>query len=645
MKKFTLFGLLLVLGFSLQAQKTAYNPAYQMPRPVDTSVKYAKQLNQPGLKGGGDIFWEEQFDWGDSTSNIGWFLPSDWAILDPTDLGYNWHWANDTLKGVYTNEAPFHSTSESNGFLALNLDGYNSDIASYNDYLAVNSTIVSPVIDCSAKSSVLVRVEQRFRYWSSSVNLFEVTNDGGVHWASFDMKMGALSNETVAGLGARQKVDLYMNLTEVAAGMPEVQFRITWTDARLYYWMIDDIVFMEGWDTDLQMLYYEADYDNGLEDPEGFFYQVPKTQISGYDFYSVVRNFGNLEQWGTNLNVKVMKNNQYIWERTTEPFVSYPLTIDTLRIEDQYTPEEYGHYQIDFAITCDNPDELPGDNYASVPFHITDSVFSRADDTRETSFSTWGWYTVDHEGDYMGTWYTLKQDEEINSITAYINGADIDYSIRLVLFAYDAETGDPYELLTSDLVPIDSTILKNHWVTLPLEKDGEGEFLKAGESYMAAVYFTSPMTYEEAYDSRRYSVGSDRSTYYPSGQCWYYFAVDDAWYGSGNDLFMIKMNFKNDDNLIDGIPSSNLNNRTLEQNYPNPFRGSTKISFNLTKEEDLDLTITDITGKIVYHQSISSANTGQNDIIINASQFEPGTYFYTLSGFNYQETKKMTVIN
>ena len=645
MKKFSLYSLILVFGLSLQAQIATINPENQLPRPVDPSVNYSSQISRKSLKGGGDIFWEEHFDWGDSTSNIGWRLPSDWKILDPTDLGYNWHWANDTLKGVYTNEAPFHSTTESNGFLALNLDGYNSDRGNYNNYLAVNSTIVSPVIDCSAKSSVIVRVEQRFRYWSATASLFlfEVTNDAGAHWAGFDMKMDALSTETVAGLGPREKVDLYLNLSVYAAGMPKVQFRITWRDARLYYWMIDDIVFMEGWDTDLQMLYYEADYDNGLEDPEGFYYQVPKTQISGYNFYSVVRNFGNLEQEGTNLNVKVMKNKQYIWERATDPFVSYPLVVDTLILDAQYTPEEYGHYQIDFAINCDNPDELPGDNYASIPFNITDSVFSRGDDTRETSFSTWYWYTADHEGDYMGTWYTLKQDEEINSITAYINSADVRYSIRLVLFVYNAETGDPHELLSSTLIQIDSTMLKNHWVTLPLEKDGEGEFLKAGESYLAAVYFTSPMTYAEAYNSRRYSLGSDRSTYYPFGKSWYYFSVEGLWRGSLNDLFMIKMNFKNDDNLVDGKPSNNLINKFLEQNYPNPFSGTTKISFNLAKEEDLNLTIVDITGKVVYQKAILDANAGHNEIIINALQFESGTYFYTLSGVNYQETKKMTI--
>ena len=644
MRKFTLLFLLISISFCLTAQKADISTIIPPPSKAELSNYTDASMQQKTLKGAGEVFWEEQFDWGDESSEIGWFLPDGWSVEDPGDIGYNWHWANDTLKGVYTTEPIMASSSWHNGVLALNLDGYNSDIADYNDYIAVDNSIMSPPIDCSQHGSVLVRVEQRFRFWSSAVMDFEVTNDGGVHWAAFDMKMGTLYSETSGGAAAGQKVDLYINISDVAAGMSEVQFKITWRDARLYYWMIDDIAFMEGWDTDLQLLYSEADYDNGLEDPEGFFYQVPYTQLSGYNFHSIVRNFGNNEQWGTNMNVKVTKNNQVIWEESTDPIISYPLVIDTLVLEEQFVPEDFGHYQIDFAISSDDEDELPDDNFATLPFHVTDSVFSRSDTTRETTFSTWGWYTQDHEGDYMGTWYTLKEDVEINSITAYINGADVQYSMRLVLFAYDEETGDPFELLTSDIIEIDSTILKNNWVTLPMEKDGEGEFLLAGQSYMAAVWFSSPMTYEEAYDSRRYSIGSDRSNYYPSGQCWYYFALDDAWYSSGNDLFMISMNFNDDSNIIDAIPGADQLNMVMDQNYPNPFNNQTTITYSLEKAMELDLIVMDLTGRKVYEQKLSKQTAGTHEIQLNASDFEAGTYFYTLKGEEFKETKRMTVL-
>lgn len=195
---------------------------------------------------------------------------------------------------------------------------------------------------------------------------------------------------------------------------------VAWRDSRLYYWMIDDITFKEGFNNDLQMLFSEVDYDNGTDNPEGFFWSVPKTQISGYNIHSIVRNFGNLEQWGTHMNVQVTKNNQVIFNQNTPEFLSYPLQVDTLRMPGQFIPGDFGHYRIDLTIEAEEDDEIPHDNGASVPNQVSDSLFSRCDNTPETSFSTWAWYEQPHEGDVMGVWYTLKSDIEISSVSAYI---------------------------------------------------------------------------------------------------------------------------------------------------------------------------------------------------------------------------------
>lgn len=635
---------LVLLAFVLHSWGQKVNQAGPMPPSKDSRELAGSRINnQSPLKGGGDIFWSEEFDWADSTSGIGWFLPAGWSFEDPGDIGYNWHWANDTLKGVYTSEPPIKSTSAANGFLALNLDGYNQDIANYNNYVAVNNSIISPPIDCSGHSSVLCRIEQNFRYWSTAVMLFEVTNDKGVHWASFDMKMGTLISERVGHVGAGEKVDLYLNLTDVAAGMPEVQFKITWREARLYYWMIDDITFMEGWSNDLQMLYYEANYDNGTTEKEGFFYSVPKTQISGYNMMAVVRNFGNDDQWGTHLNVQVTKNNQSIFNESTVPYQFYPGITDTFRLDKQFIPEEFGHYQMDFTAKMDNPDEIPVDNFASIPFIVTDSMFSRCDDKPEVSFSTWGWYEYQHEGDIMGTWYTLKKDVEVSSVSCYISSADIRSSFRYVLIGYNAEDDVTYELLGSELIPMDSTILKNHWVTLPLLKDGEGEFLTAGNSYMVGIEFWNNLEFQEAYDSRRYNIGSDRSNFYPSGKCWFYQTNIQAWWSSGSDLFMIRMNINDHSNQVDGINNKLVASSEVLQNYPNPFTGETTISYKLVQPSDIKLTVHDITGKLVWSREYDNIPAGEHSILLNGNTFQPGTYLYTLTGNDFTKTLRMAV--
>ncbi len=643
MKKFTLFILMITLSTFLMAQirPLVFEKPPSFDPPGISNIKTMQQQNQ--LKGGGDIFWEEQFDWGDSTSGIGWFLPDGWALEDPTDVGFNWQWARDSLIGAYTAEAPMQSTSGANGFLALNMGGYNQDLTDYNDFISVDNSIISTKIDCSGHSSVLVRLEQNFRYWSSSVQLFEVTNDNGVHWATFDMEMGTLYNERVGGIGNGEKVDLYINITDVAAGMPEVQFKITWREARLYHWMIDDIVFMDGWDYDLQMLYYEADYDNGIDDPEGFFYALPHTQLSSYILYGIVNNFGNQEQWGTHLNATVTKNNEVIWDANSNTIISYPLVVDTLKFEEQFMPGDFGHYQMDFSLLSENEDERPFDNYASIPFMVTDSLFSRCDEDPEVTFSTWGWYTHQHEGDMMGTEYTIIQDAEVNSLAVYINSADILCSFRMVLLGIDEETGDFFELLSSEMVDMDSTYLKEHWVTLPLEKDGEGEFLEAGKTYIVAIELWNNMDFEEAYDSHRYHLGSDRDNYYPSGKSYMYMSEDDAWYTLGNDLVMVRMHLNDDSNLIDDVVTTESSGSWLGQNYPNPFNGQTSFSYNLAHPGAVQLVVFDLTGRKVTEENLAGQSAGLHEYTLNAEDMEAGVYYYTLSSGKFRETKRMVV--
>jgi hypothetical protein len=190
---------------------------------------------------------------------------------------------------------------------------------------------------------------------------------------------------------------------------------------------------------------------------------------------------------------------------------------------------------------------------------------------------------------------------------------------------------------------MDSTILHNHWVTLPLTKDGEGEFLQAGETYMVAIELWNNMEYEEAYDSKRYAIGSDRTNFLP-GQSWYYFTNDLAWYSTSDDLFMIRMNLNDHTNLIDGIPATELAGSELNQNFPNPFGDQTHITFELGKPSAVEMIIQDLSGRTIKRIDLGNRMAGMNEIILEGTSLEPGHYFYTLRTDSFTQTKRMTVI-
>ena len=82
----------------------------------------------------------------------------------------------------------------------------------------------------------------------------------------------------------------------------------------------------------------------------------------------------------------------------------------------------------------------------------------------------------------------------------------------------------------------------------------------------------------------------------------------------------------------------------LEQNYPNPFNPSTKLSFNLDRDEFTNLTIYNILGEKVKTIVNGQLEKGNYSFIINGNDMASGTYIYTLTAGNKQISKKMNLV-
>lgn len=82
----------------------------------------------------------------------------------------------------------------------------------------------------------------------------------------------------------------------------------------------------------------------------------------------------------------------------------------------------------------------------------------------------------------------------------------------------------------------------------------------------------------------------------------------------------------------------------LFQNRPNPFNDETYIAFNLPKDGQIVLTVTDATGKHIYrHQGMYSA--GLNEITIQKSELNAtGVMYYRLDSGENSATKKMIML-
>jgi hypothetical protein len=87
-------------------------------------------------------------------------------------------------------------------------------------------------------------------------------------------------------------------------------------------------------------------------------------------------------------------------------------------------------------------------------------------------------------------------------------------------------------------------------------------------------------------------------------------------------------------------------NGELLQNIPNPFNGTTRISYHLLYESDVKLNIYSYNGQLINTIFAGLKSEGTHSTVIDASGFKSGIYFYSIS-INGQVTdiKKMTIIN
>ena len=86
----------------------------------------------------------------------------------------------------------------------------------------------------------------------------------------------------------------------------------------------------------------------------------------------------------------------------------------------------------------------------------------------------------------------------------------------------------------------------------------------------------------------------------------------------------------------------------LEQNYPNPFKPSTKIKFSLASDSKVTLTVFDVLGQEVANLIRGNLAAGSYEIDFNASNINSGVYFYRIDatgveGTNFTSVKKMIV--
>ncbi len=513
MKKFTLlFVLLMMAAWSFGQVLRTTQSTHSRQQAVDIQTHSAKVE-----KGGGDIIWSTTFNWKNPSDPRGWTLPDGWSVQDNSDLGNLWEWRDDTLRGNYTTQAaPAFFTTRDDGFIALPIDEYNSrdGVTTYSES---DSYIQTAPINCATVSSVVVKFKQYFRLCCLEYNLeMMVTNDGGVHWSTYDVRY-AVGGNTIT---PERYQNVVINISDVAAGMANVQIRFYMHGPDSYFWMIDDLELTEAYQNDLVLEDYWLDFDGGFGETIGHINYWPASQmgmageasgtIGNYSFKGAFLNNGMADAENARLQIKTLKNGTEVFQDFSPESTIWSLERDTQQVADPYLAPGYGDYQFDFTATGDNTEEVPANNTVSLSFTVNDTLAHRADFTAESSTGTGGWVGGGNAGDMLGVAYDIYANCEINSITAYLGGFTASESPQFQFIILKDIDGNYEELITSEVINMDSTY-QRRWVTLPVTKDGETEFLQPG-NYAVCVKMWGTDPADPTKGSNGLNIGWDMTT-------------------------------------------------------------------------------------------------------------------------------------
>lgn len=82
---------------------------------------------------------------------------------------------------------------------------------------------------------------------------------------------------------------------------------------------------------------------------------------------------------------------------------------------------------------------------------------------------------------------------------------------------------------------------------------------------------------------------------------------------------------------------------TIDQNFPNPFNGTTTVPVKLTRATDVKVSIVNIVGQNVYNNTFKNNAVGVNNLNIELNNVKAGIYLYTVEAGDFKVTRKMIV--
>jgi len=236
----------------------------------------------------------------------------------------------------------------------------------------------------------------------------------------------------------------------------------------------------------------------------------------------------------------------------------------------------------------------------------------------------------------------------------YQHYGSADPNSKVVANLYDMDGTGP---LSTGQGPTPNTVISGTSVDIPVSSIDTSS---SGAAGFVVVTFPSPFTVSSDYaagiDLTTLTVGDtvalvcsdtvspkvlDRSFDKWSDDTWHSFLETDTpnW-GLNTDIAIFPIADMglgiNEDHFINGIK--------LYQNYPNPFKNSSVLAYELENSAtNVTVFINDLTGKLMKKMELGKVRGGSHTLNLGADEFASGTYYILVQADYNRLAKKMTI--
>jgi hypothetical protein len=530
-------------------------------------------------------------------------VAADWAFTNNSTPAQDWYIETDP--NAVPTYAPVVTATASNGFLMIDSDG--AGASALQDAYAT----YTGALDFTGEPNVTLEFDHHYRAYQETRSV-DVTTD---NWATFTTY--EVTASTVANVNVTETFSI--DISGSAGNQANVGIRFHYEGNFGWYWAVDDILVKttEAYDLRADGSVFGVSGSWGARLP---YYSTPMAQIQPIEFCGI----------NTNIGVNDIADATYTVDipsvfNATGTINSVSGATDTICASTTFTPNAtVASYVASASMSTASNTEpiLTNNDFVDINLEVTDYIYAR--DNANTVVEGGSYNAGD--GFESGNVFDIFTAADITGVEVGINAAAVAGAIIYVkLYTIDPTTGDfiledqslPYTLQAGDI---------DNFITLPLINGAYS--LAAGETYLVTVGSDGDGGLSNDLVVMTSGSSEPQTTFY-------YDATDLTWYYS-TSTSAVRMDFSpasiNENELVSGMGV-----------YPNPANANTNVTFSLNNTANVNITVTDLAGKVVYTDALGNVAAGTTEVSLNTTSLSEGVYMINVVANSAVSTQQLVI--